>query len=86
MAELGTRTRSIELLESFCAIQIEASTTIPDFNTVIEGLLCNSLDAGATRIDLVVDHARAACSVEDNGEGIGIIQFREDSRLGKSTG
>lgn len=86
MAEVRIRTHSIKSLDPFCAVQIEASATIPDLNSVIEGLLCNSLDAGATRIDLVVDHSRAACSVEDNGEGIAVINFREGSRLGKSTG
>lgn len=63
--------------------QIKSSTTITSLNQVILGLLENSLDAQATKIDISVDYRRGGCTVEDNGIGISPLEFRETGGLGR---
>jgi DNA mismatch repair protein MLH3 len=63
--------------------QIRSSTAIVSLNGVVLELLKNSLDAGATRIEVAVDFSRGTCSVEDDGLGIAPAEFREDGGLGK---
>ncbi|KAK1779370.1 hypothetical protein QBC45DRAFT_136833 [Copromyces sp. CBS 386.78] len=74
---------SIQPLPGDVIAQIKSSAVITSLNGVIDGLLRNSLDAGATKINISVDYGRGNCSVEDNGFGIPPACFREDGGLGK---
>ena len=66
------------------AAQIKSSTTINSLATVVLGLLANSLDADARRVDINVDLRRGAASLEDDGNGIPPKEFGENGGLGKS--
>lgn len=57
--------------------------TIVNLNQVVLGLLKNSLDASATKLDIIVDYGRGSCIVEDNGLGILPCEFAERGGLGK---
>jgi DNA mismatch repair protein MLH3 len=63
--------------------QIKSSATITSLNGVILGLLNNSLDAGAVKVEIDVNFRRGDCTVEDDGSGIPPAEFREDGGLGK---
>ncbi|CAD0088329.1 unnamed protein product [Aureobasidium mustum] len=63
--------------------QIKSSTTITSLNQVVLGLFENSLDAQATKIDIIIDHGRGGCTVEDNGIGILPSEFRATGGLGR---
>ncbi|KAI9884574.1 MAG: hypothetical protein M1823_003646 [Watsoniomyces obsoletus] len=63
--------------------QIQSSSKIRSVNDVVLGLLENSLDAGASKIHVEADYARRGCTIEDNGLGIPVAEFREDGGLGK---
>jgi DNA mismatch repair protein MLH3 len=63
--------------------QIKSSTAIISLSGVVVELLKNSLDAGATKIEVTVDFVRGGCIVEDNGLGISPTEFREEGGLGK---
>lgn len=63
--------------------QINSSTAITSLTDVVLGLLKNSLDAQATKVDITVDFGRGSCSVEDDGDGIAPANFGQDSGLGK---
>ncbi len=63
--------------------QIKSSSVIISLNDVLKGLIENSLDSGASKIDLSVDFARGVCVVEDNGTGIATEEFREEGGLAK---
>ena len=65
------------------AAQIKSSTAISSLSDVIFGLIENSFDAGASRVDVDIDFGRASCSVEDNGCGISPADFEEGGGLGK---
>ena len=65
------------------AAQIKSSTTINSLTTVVLGLLANSLDADAQRVDINVDLRRGAASVEDDGNGIPPKEFGEHGGMGK---
>ncbi|KAK3683375.1 putative MLH3 protein [Podospora appendiculata] len=73
---------SIQPLPGDVVAQIKSSATITSLNGVIVGLLRNSLDAGACKINVSVDYARGSCSVEDNGAGIPPTDFQEKGGLG----
>ncbi|KAL7799898.1 hypothetical protein V8C37DRAFT_365911 [Trichoderma ceciliae] len=63
--------------------KIRSSSTITSLNGVVCGLLKNSLDAGATKVNIYVEYGRGNCTVEDNGLGIIPGDFAEDGGLGK---
>lgn len=63
--------------------QIKSSTAIPSLSTAILGLVANSLDAGARKVDIIVDFGRGSCVVEDDGYGIAPSEFGENGGLGK---
>ncbi|KAK3320558.1 putative MLH3 protein [Cercophora scortea] len=73
---------SIQPLPGDVVAQIKSSATITSLNGVVIGLLRNSLDAGASKINVSVDYARGGCSVEDNGTGIPPADFQENGGLG----
>ncbi|KAL6901323.1 hypothetical protein GGI43DRAFT_374494 [Trichoderma evansii] len=75
---------SIRLLPEDVVGKIRSSSTITSLNGVVCGLLKNSLDAGATKINIYVEYERGNCTVEDNGVGIVPGDFSEDGGLGKS--
>lgn len=74
---------SIKPLPADVVAQIKSSVVITSLNNVICGLIKNSLDAEATKINLSVDYSRGNCSVEDNGLGIPPSEFRDDGGLGQ---
>ena len=77
-------TPSILPLPPDVAAQINSSTTITSLSTVVLGLLTNSLDADARRVDINFDLRRGAATVEDDGNGIPPKEFGESGGLGKS--
>lgn len=75
--------RPIAPLPPDVVAQIKSSTAITSLATVILGLVQNSLDSGATRIEVSVDVRRGGCTVEDDGFGILPSEFREEGGLGR---
>ncbi|KAK5131374.1 hypothetical protein LTR08_000977 [Meristemomyces frigidus] len=63
--------------------QIHSSKHITSLQGVVFALLENSLDAGATKVDISVDFRRGGCTIEDNGCGILPSEFHEDGGLGR---
>ncbi|KAJ4307246.1 DNA mismatch repair protein [Collariella sp. IMI 366227] len=74
---------SIQPLPRDVVAQIKSSAIITSLNGVVFSLLQNSLDAGASKINISVDYSRGNCSVEDNGHGIAPAAFQEHGALGK---
>ncbi len=74
---------SIQRLPEQVAAQIKSSAVITSLNGAVCGLLQNSVDAGASKINVSVDYARGGCSVEDNGLGIPPADFKQDGGLCK---
>ena len=74
---------SIRRLPEDVVDKIKSSVVITSLNGVACGLLANSLDAGATKVNISVDYIRGNCTVEDNGSGIPPDEFKEDGGLGK---
>lgn len=74
---------SIRRLPGDVAAQIKSSATVASLNDAALGLLCNALDAGASRVTVSVDYGRGACTVEDDGSGIEPAEFRREGGLGK---
>lgn len=67
----------IQLLPDSVANQIAAGEVIQRPGSVIKELVENSLDAGATKIDvLVVDAGKTSIQVVDNGKGMSITDAR----------
>jgi DNA mismatch repair protein MLH3 len=73
----------IRPLPSVVVSQIKSSAIITSLNAVILGLLQNSLDSGATRVEISANVGRGSCSVEDDGRGIHPAEFAVDGGLGK---
>lgn len=74
---------SIQPLPADVIAQIKSSIAITNLNSVVCELLKNSLDAGATKVDISVDHSKGNCIVEDDGLGISPVEFGENGSLGK---
>ncbi len=66
------------------AAQIKSSIAITSLSTVVIGLLANSLDADARRVDISVDLRRGSATVEDDGNGIPPREFADTGGLGKA--
>jgi DNA mismatch repair protein MLH3 len=81
-AEMAAEER-IRPLPEVVVSQIESSSIITSLNAVIVGLLQNSLDSGATRVEISVNFGRGNCTVEDDGRGIHPFEFTVDGGLGK---
>ncbi|KAK0255332.1 DNA mismatch repair protein [Friedmanniomyces endolithicus] len=65
------------------ATQIHSSKQIINLQGVILALIENSLDAGASKVDVTVDFRRRGCTIEDNGSGIRPHEFGLDGGLGR---
>lgn len=74
---------SIKPLPGHVVAQIKSSVVITSLNNVTCGLVRNSLDAHATKINVTIDYSRGNCSVEDNGDGIPPSDFDEGGGLGQ---
>ncbi|KAM7206403.1 hypothetical protein V8F20_002752 [Naviculisporaceae sp. PSN 640] len=74
---------SIQPLPGDVVAKIKSSIIITSLNAVVSGLLQNSFDARASRINVSVDFSRGNCSVEDDGLGILPSSFRENGGLGQ---
>lgn len=74
---------SIKRLPEDAVNQIKSSVVITSLNGVAAGLIKNSLDGGASKINISVDYGRGNCTVEDDGDGIQPCDFREEGGLGK---
>ncbi|KAG7294455.1 hypothetical protein NEMBOFW57_004528 [Staphylotrichum longicolle] len=74
---------SIQPLPGDVVAQIKSSTAITSLNGAVCGLLENSLDAAASKINISIDYSRGNCSVEDDGHGIIPVSFQEDGGLGR---
>jgi len=79
----SARERCILPLPPDVVAQIKSSTAIVSLTDVALELLKNALDAGATRIEAIVDFERGDCSAEDDGWGIAPLDFAEEGGLGK---
>lgn len=64
-------------------MRIQSSAALTSLNQVILGLVENSLDANATKLEIDVDFYRGSCIVEDDGLGIPPYEFQPDGGLGK---
>ncbi|KAK3110066.1 DNA mismatch repair protein [Teratosphaeriaceae sp. CCFEE 6253] len=65
------------------ALQISSSKQITSLQGVVLALLENSLDAGASKVDVTIDFRRGGCTVEDDGVGIPPAEFGADGGLGR---
>ncbi|RSL63321.1 hypothetical protein CEP51_013332 [Fusarium floridanum] len=63
--------------------KIKSSVNITSLNGVACGLLANSLDAGAFKVNISIDYSRGNCTVEDDGLGIPPDEFKDAGGLGK---
>lgn len=73
----------IKALPDDVASKIKSSIVISSLSVVVVGLLKNSLDAQADKVDISVDFGRGSCTVEDDGCGIAPADFHHDGGLGK---
>ncbi|KAF1983055.1 hypothetical protein K402DRAFT_456882 [Aulographum hederae CBS 113979] len=73
----------IQQLPAEVIAQIKSSTIITSLGEVIVNLVKNSLDAGASKIEVQVDYRRGGCIVEDDGLGVPPSEFKEEGGLGK---
>jgi DNA mismatch repair protein MLH3 len=74
---------SIKQLPSDVVAQIKSSTAITSLNSVVLGLVKNSLDAQSSKINISVDYRKGNCSVEDNGLGIAPAEFLVNGGLAR---
>lgn len=73
---------SIKPLPVEAQLQLTASVALNSLNDAIIGLIKNSLDAQAPRIQVEVDLSRGNCCVEDDGVGIPAADFEAQGGLG----
>ncbi|KAK1994360.1 hypothetical protein LX36DRAFT_683717 [Colletotrichum falcatum] len=74
---------SIKPLPEDVIRRMRSSATVTSINHVVCALVKNSLDAGASRLNITVDYSRGNCTVEDNGLGILPAEFRETGGLAR---
>ena len=83
-ALMVTNRGRIQPIPSTVAVQIKSSTNVNSLADVVIGLLRNSLDAGATTINLETDFEKCCCFCEDDGEGIDVYDLGPEGLLGVS--
>ncbi|KAG6033439.1 hypothetical protein E4U41_006915 [Claviceps citrina] len=74
---------SIRPLPRDAVDKIKSSSAVASLNHVVCGLLKNSLDARASKVNVNIDFCLGNCVVEDDGLGIEPRDFEEDGGLGK---
>lgn len=84
LSDMPDNRYSIQPLPVQVAAQIQSSTALPSLASVVLGLISNSLDADACKIDVSVDFRRGVTTVEDDGKGIPPKEFAADGGLGRS--
>ncbi|KAK8433640.1 DNA mismatch repair protein [Phyllosticta citricarpa] len=84
LMNLSDNVKPIEPLPPAVVAQIKSSTAITTLAHVVLGLVQNSLDAGANKIEITVDARRGGCTVQDDGSGIAPAEFALDGGLGKA--
>lgn len=83
MEDLSARVGNILPLAIDVVTQIRSTSAIVSLEDAVVGLLHNSLDAGASKIHVLVTFGRGGCTVEDNGSGISSANFAASGRLGQ---
>ena len=83
MDDSNARAGTILPLATDVVAQIRSTSTIVSLEDAVVGLFQNSLDAGASRITVLVTFGRGGCTVEDNGSGILTANFAENGKLGQ---
>ena len=78
-----SQTARILPLPAEVASQIRSSIAISSLESVVLGLVENSLHGGARKIDVRLDFRHGSCTVEDDGCGILPQEFAEDGGLAK---
>lgn len=76
-------TCTIKPLPDIEAAQIKSSLLITSLQDVAIGLIDNSLDSDATKVNVEIDFEWGFCAVEDNGTGIATVDFSESGGLAK---
>jgi DNA mismatch repair protein MLH3 len=74
---------SIKPIPGDVIAQIRSSAVITCLKDAVNGLVKNSLDAGADKINIAVDYGKGNCSVEDDGHGIRPSDFQDGGGLGQ---
>eukprot|EP00698_Gefionella_okellyi_P014328 TRINITY_DN3974_c0_g1_i1.p1 TRINITY_DN3974_c0_g1~~TRINITY_DN3974_c0_g1_i1.p1 ORF type:complete len:854 (+),score=159.23 TRINITY_DN3974_c0_g1_i1:208-2769(+) len=67
----------IKALDKSVALTIRSTRNIVSQSQVAEELLLNSIDAGASAVDILIDPAATFVQVSDNGSGITVPDLRE---------
>ncbi|KAG6189442.1 hypothetical protein E4U27_006488 [Claviceps purpurea] len=62
---------------------IKASSAVTSLSDVVCGLLKNSLDAQASKVNISLDFSLGNCVIEDDGLGIEPQEFADDGGLGR---
>ena len=83
MDDLRARTGNILPLATDVVTRIQSTTAIVNLEDAVVGLLHNSLDAGASKITILISIGKGGCTVEDNGCGILSDNFAENGKLGQ---
>ena len=79
---MTTMSCSIKSLPVQAQLQLKSSVALNSLNDAVIGLIKNSLDAQAQKIQVEVDYHRGNCCVEDDGIGIPAEEFEEFGGLG----
>jgi DNA mismatch repair protein MutL len=67
---------NIHILQPTVAARVRSGYVIQTVAQAVEECLCNSIDAGATEVQIVVDERYLNFEVEDNGHGIPADSFK----------
>lgn len=74
---------TIRPLPEVAAAQVESSVLVRSLQDAVIGIVKNSLDSGAKRIDVEVDFEKGFCAVDDDGSGIASADFHAAGGLAK---
>ena len=66
---------TLRRLDPHEASRLRASCALPRFAAIVEELVLNSLDAGATNITCSIDVPLLTCSVTDDGHGLSDLRL-----------
>lgn len=74
---------AIRRLPSAVIAQIKSSVLINHLNDVVFELVKNALDANARSVAITINFQKGGCTVEDDGTGIPVTEFKEGGGLAK---